>query len=77
MSSHFSSLLLSSIWSADVANSLGAIIGPLVGSFLYDRFNYFIALYCFGVVSMLYSPFVVIFAVRSRPPVALTDVTIN
>ena len=56
---------------------MGAVIGPIVGSLLYDRFDYFIALYCFGVISMLYSPLLIGFSVQATPPVALLDVSVN
>lgn len=60
-----------------MANSIGAMIGPLLGSILYDRFNYFIALYIIGVAAMLYSPLVVAFCIRPPPPVQLLDVSLN
>lgn len=63
---------------ADIAASSGAVLGPLLGSILYDHFNYFIALYSFGIFAMLYAPMVVIFAWKTTPPPrSLVDVAIN
>ena len=62
---------------ADIATSMGAVLGPLIGSILYAHYGYFIAVYAFGIFAMLYSPLVVIFAWRPPPPTALIDVAIN